>query len=380
MAHESRLTKVKTSSRAINSNVFNRFRLHPLRKNFKSLAWKFIDRCRYQCTIKIALGWCICDVSRQHPSFASFGFSVKPTETMNVQSIHSVLELFKSSSVPLFKGDPTSFLSLTGPKPALADCVLDEKSEFCKPGNLLSCCARPSIRLDLKLGSMIHHVVGFSDFAKSPCRSNAYEFPIIFAFIVTVACFGSEEFPCGIETKRLHLQKLTPNWASLLYNHMEKEAIGRTGSAKQKEYKRGNKRYKYRNEYKYRAGGGQELLVESRGRTLGCSRDAESRDKRAESDEGLSPTLLCRRLAIVQLAIASEDTVELLICTSEDSDKLRIVLERHYLAWSRRPADDGRFRSPRTRHRHRTNKKTDTISQEDEQADFVVRYRNRGVE
>ncbi|EJD05162.1 uncharacterized protein FOMMEDRAFT_154362 [Fomitiporia mediterranea MF3/22] len=275
---------------------------------------------------------------------------------MNVQSIHSVLELFKSSSLPLFKGDPTSFLSLTGPKPALADCVLDEKSEFCKPGNLLSCCARPSIRLDLKLGSMIHHVVGFSDFAKSPCRSNAYEFPIIFAFIVTVACFGSEEFPCGIETKRVHLQKLTPNWASLLYNYMEKDAIGRTG--KQVEDK--NCWWKV-----------EEGL---------WGAVAESRDKRAESDEGLSPTLLCRRLAIVQLAIASEDTVELLICTSEDSDKLRIVLERHYLAWSRRSADDGRFRSPRTRHRHRTNKKTDTISQEDEQADFVVRYRNRGVE
>ncbi|EJC97553.1 uncharacterized protein FOMMEDRAFT_162902 [Fomitiporia mediterranea MF3/22] len=52
---------------------------------------------------------------------------------------------------------------------------------------------------------MSHHVVGFSDFATSPCRSNTYEFPIIFAFIMTVACFGSEEFPCGIETERVHL-------------------------------------------------------------------------------------------------------------------------------------------------------------------------------
>ncbi|EJD00531.1 uncharacterized protein FOMMEDRAFT_159263 [Fomitiporia mediterranea MF3/22] len=60
--------------------------------------------------------------------------------------------------------DSTSFLSLTGPTPALADCVLDE---------------RPSIPSDLKLGSMSHRVVGFSDFATSPCRPNAYEFPII---------------------------------------------------------------------------------------------------------------------------------------------------------------------------------------------------------
>ncbi|EJC97555.1 uncharacterized protein FOMMEDRAFT_162897 [Fomitiporia mediterranea MF3/22] len=350
MAHESRLTKAKTSS----SN--KRERLQSISaasaaKYFKSLAWKFIDRYRYQ---------------------------LKPTETMSIQ-IHSF-------------GDPTSFLSPTGPTPALADCVLDESSawivDVCRPGNLLSCCARPSIPSDLKLSSMSHHVVGFSDFATSPCRTNAYEFPIIFAFIVTVACPGSEEFPCGIETERVHpcarqalltnlltfrgsvrifslgesvrwlrlftvvssaSQKLTLNWASLLYYYMEKEAIGRTGSAKQKENKRGNKRYKYRNEYKYRAGGGQELLVESRGRTLGCSRDAESRDKRAESDEGLSPTLLCRRPAVVQLAIASEDTVGLLIYTSEDSDKLRIALKEHYLAESRRSIDDGRFQSLWTR-------------------------------
>ncbi|EJC99497.1 uncharacterized protein FOMMEDRAFT_160555 [Fomitiporia mediterranea MF3/22] len=50
---------------------------------------------------------------------------------------------------------------------------------------------------------------------------------------------------------------------------------------------------------------------------------------------------------IVQLAVASEDTVELLIYTSEDSDKRRIALERHYLAGSRRSVDDGRFQKAR---------------------------------
>ncbi|EJD00534.1 uncharacterized protein FOMMEDRAFT_159268 [Fomitiporia mediterranea MF3/22] len=45
----------------------------------------------------------------------------------------------------------------------------------------------------------------------------------------------------------------------------------------------------------------------------GAVATAESRDKRAESDEGPSATLLCRRPAVVQLAITSEDTVELLI-------------------------------------------------------------------
>ncbi|EJC97379.1 uncharacterized protein FOMMEDRAFT_163679, partial [Fomitiporia mediterranea MF3/22] len=112
----------------------------------------------------------------------------------------------------------------------------------------------------------------------------------------------------------------------------------------------------------------------------GAVATAGSRDKCAESDEGLSPTLLYIRPAVVQLAIASEDTVELLTYTSEDSDKLRIVLERHYLAGSRRPADDGRYQSLWSRYGHRTNKKADIRSQEGEQADFAVRYRNRGVE
>ncbi|EJC99498.1 uncharacterized protein FOMMEDRAFT_160556 [Fomitiporia mediterranea MF3/22] len=133
--------------------------------------------------------------------FASFGLSVKPAETMNVQSAHSFA--FQVILCATIQGRPTSFLSLTGPTPVLADCIFDESSawivEVCKPGNLLSCCAKPSIPSDLKLGSMSHHVVGFSDSVTSPCRPNAYEFPIIFAFIVTVACPGSEEFPCDIE-------------------------------------------------------------------------------------------------------------------------------------------------------------------------------------
>ncbi|EJC97445.1 uncharacterized protein FOMMEDRAFT_163309 [Fomitiporia mediterranea MF3/22] len=163
----------------------------------------------------------------------------------------SVLELSKLSSVRLFKGEPTSFLSLTGPKPALADCVLDEKSEFCKPGNLLSCCAGPSLPSDLKLGSMSHHMVGFSDSVTSPCRPNAYEFPIIFAFIATVACPG-EEIPCGIETERVH--------------------------------------------------------------------------------PAITDVVVWTPDNIVQLAVASEDAVELLIYTSEDSDKRRLALDGHYPA------------------------------------------------
>ncbi|EJC97393.1 uncharacterized protein FOMMEDRAFT_163618 [Fomitiporia mediterranea MF3/22] len=185
--------------------------------------------------------------------FASFGLSVKPTETMNVQSVHSFS--FPSYPLRLFKGEPTSFLSLTGPTPALADCVFDESSawivEVCKPGNFLSCCAGPSLPSDLKLGSMSHHMVGFSDSVTSPRRPNAYEFPIIFAFIATVAC-PDEEIPCGIETERVH--------------------------------------------------------------------------------PAITDVVVWTPDNIVQLAVALEDAVELLIYTSEDSDKRRIALERHYLA------------------------------------------------
>ncbi|EJC99503.1 uncharacterized protein FOMMEDRAFT_160570 [Fomitiporia mediterranea MF3/22] len=149
-----------------------------------------------------------------------------------------------------------------------------------------------------------------------------------------------------------------PNRASFLYNYRENEAIGRTGKqVEDKNYWR-----------KVKEGLG------------GAVATAGSRDKCAESDEGLSPTLLYIRPAVVQLAIASEDTVELLIYTSEDSDKLRIALKEHYLAESRRSIDDGRYQSLWSRYGHRTNKKADIRSQVDEQADFAVHNRNRGVE
>ncbi|EJC97398.1 uncharacterized protein FOMMEDRAFT_163595 [Fomitiporia mediterranea MF3/22] len=145
-----------------------------------------------------------------------------------------------------------------------------------------------------------------------------------------------------------------PNRASFLYYYREKEAIGRTG--KQVEDKNCWRK-----------------VEEGLG---GAVATAGSRDKRVECDEGLSPTLLYIRPAVVQLAIASEDSVELLIYTSEDSDKWRIALHGHYLAGSRRPADHGRYQSLWTRYRHWTNKKADIRSQEGEQAHFAVHYRN----
>ncbi|EJC97451.1 uncharacterized protein FOMMEDRAFT_163281 [Fomitiporia mediterranea MF3/22] len=219
MAHESRLTKAKTSSsnkrerlQSISAALEYEWKLpsfpHVVHARFttppepqQNDLWKtsFPQALGsfHSVPVKTLWGGVFAMFLVNIHLFASFGLSVKPAETMNVQSAHSF-------------GDPTSFLSLTGPTPVLADCIFDESSawivEVCKPGNLLSCCAKPSIPSDLKLCSMSHHMVGFSDSVTSPCRPNAYEFPIIFAFIVTVACPGSEEFLCDIETERVHLR------------------------------------------------------------------------------------------------------------------------------------------------------------------------------
>ncbi|EJC99508.1 uncharacterized protein FOMMEDRAFT_160577 [Fomitiporia mediterranea MF3/22] len=184
---------------------------------------------------------------------------------------------------------------------------------------------------------MSHHVVGFSDFATSPCRSNAYEFPIIFAVIVTAPCLAS--------------QKPTPNWASLLYYYRENGAFSRTGSAKQRESKEETRDTNTDTSTSTEQVEDKNYWRKVEEGLSGAVATAKGREKRAESDEGLSPTLF-RRPVVVQLAIASEDTVGLLICISEDSDKWRIALERQYIAGSRRSADHGRFQSLWTHYRH----------------------------